>query len=296
MRIFAATLIALTTVAAAPSRAAAAPPSQSASANGNGSGNGAALDGHALLQRGIALHREAAYAASVTALELARSSRSLAAPELVECAFYLGADYVALGSIAAARRELRAVIETDPSYESPPYTSPKVAVVLREVRDELARAPRLKALPPRRPSRNRFVLEFDASRTGGEAFGVARWRWRGEVEWREAPLGHDGDRMVAPLALERNGTVEYWAELRAPGGYAQTGSAERPLELPVSGVDPLLLITPVARPEKKSVLKSWWLWSTVGAVAVTGLGVGLYFALRPNPSPTADAVLDFQVR
>jgi tetratricopeptide (TPR) repeat protein len=252
-------------------------------------------DGHALLQRGIALHREASYAASVAALEQARAARTLQPVELVECAFYLGASYVALGSLPAARRELRAVIETDPAYEAPPYTSPKVAAVLREVRDELQRAPRLKALPARRPSRNEFVLEFDASRTGGDAFGAARWRWRGEEAWREAPLGHDGDRLAAPLKLERNGTVEYWAELRAPGGYAQAGSAERPLELPVAGVDPLLLAVRVERP-RRSVLKSWWLWTTVGAVAAAGLGVGLYFALRPNPSPTADAVLDFQVR
>lgn len=281
MRILAAALTLLFTVAAAP----AAPPASGP------------VDGHALLQRGITLHREAAYAASVTALELARASHALLATELVECAFYLGADYVALGSLGAARRELRAVIETDPNYEPPQYTSPKVAMVLREVHDELERAPRIKALPPRRPSRNALVLEFDASRTGGVAFGVARWRWRGETAWHEAPLAHDGERMTAPLALDRNGTVEYWAELRAPGGYAQTGRAERPLELPVAGVDPLLLLAaPIAKEKKKGPLQSWWLWTSVGAAAAAGLGVGLYFALRPTSQPTADAVLDFQVR
>ncbi|MGZ3439207.1 MAG: hypothetical protein ACXVDD_06815, partial [Polyangia bacterium] len=39
----------------------------------------------------------------------------------------------------------------------------------------------------------------------------------------------------------------------------------------------------------------WWLWTGLGAVGAAGLGVGLYFALRPQPSPTADAVFDFQV-
>src|SRR5438270_69833 len=86
---------------------------------------------------------------------------------------------------------------------------------------------------------------------------------------------------VTALALDRNGTVEYWAELRAPGGYAQTGSAERPLELPIGGV-PFALAAAPAREHKRSVLTSWWLWTAVGAVAATGLGVGLYFALRPN--------------
>jgi hypothetical protein len=31
-------------------------------------------------------------------------------------------------------------------------------------------------------------------------------------------------------------------------------------------------------------------------MAAAGAGVGLYFALRPQPVTTADAVFDFQVR
>src|SRR5690242_8646636 len=96
----------------------------------------ASEDPHLLIQRGIQLYREAAYAASVTALELARQQR-LAPVEEVECGFYLAADYVALSSLPAARRELRAVLEAEPSYELPPYTSPKVASLYRDVKDEL---------------------------------------------------------------------------------------------------------------------------------------------------------------
>ena len=70
----------------------------------------AAEDPHGLLQRGIQLYREASYAASVAALEQARQSPALGANEQTECGFYLGADYVALGSMQAARRELRAVL------------------------------------------------------------------------------------------------------------------------------------------------------------------------------------------
>jgi hypothetical protein len=40
----------------------------------------------------------------------------------------------------------------------------------------------------------------------------------------------------------------------------------------------------------------WWLWTGLGAVGAAGLGVGLYFALRPQPPSTADAVFGFQVR
>jgi len=252
----------------------------------------AELDAHQLLQRGIALHREAAYAASVAALELARSQRVLSPAETVECGFYLGADYVALGSTQAARRELRAVIDSDPAYELPQYTSPKVAALFRDVRDEAERAPRLRALPPKRTAPNRVALAFEPSRTGGAAFGAARWRWRGERDFREAPLAHAGENLVADVTLDRDGMLEYFAEARGPTGPAQAASSTRPLELAIRGVPP-----PPPPPRPTPVWRKWWLWTAVGAVCATGLGVGLYYGLRPAPPPaTGDAVLTFGVR
>src|SRR5262249_32560902 len=85
----------------------------------------------------------------------------------------------------------------------------------------------------------------------------------------------------------------YWAEMRAPGGYAQTGSAEKPLELPVAGADvALLAVAPAPRAHKKSVLKSWWLWATGGAGAATGVGVGGDLGRGPGPTPAARRGLD----
>src|SRR4051812_37965735 len=144
-------------------------------------------DAHALLQRGVSLAREASFAASVAALEQSRARGPLSPAELADCGYWLATDYLALGSTQAARRELRLLIESAPEYELPPYTSPKVAALYREVHDELERAPRLKALPPR-PSARGVVLAFEPSRTGGTAYGAVYWRWQGEREWREAPL------------------------------------------------------------------------------------------------------------
>src|SRR5207253_2506434 len=127
----------------------------------------AADDPHFLLQRGIQLHREASYAASVTALELARQSALMDPMEQVECGFYLAANYVALNSMLAARRELRAVLEAQPAYELPPYTSPKVAALYHDVKEELEKLPRLRALPPRRKTNGLYELWFEPSRTGG---------------------------------------------------------------------------------------------------------------------------------
>src|SRR5258708_4694651 len=103
-----------------------------------------------LLQRGIALSREAAYAASIAALEQARARGDLDSAQSRECSFYLATDYVAIGSTVAARRELRVLAERDREFELPAFTSPKVAALWHDVREEVERAPKLRALPPRR--------------------------------------------------------------------------------------------------------------------------------------------------
>lgn len=255
----------------------------------------AAGDSKPLLRRGIALYRDAAYAESVTVLERARAHGGLELNERVECAFYLGAGYVALGSTTAARRELRAVLQDAPDYEVPQFTSPKVAALFADVRDELERAPRLTPLPPERRG-ERLRLRFEASRTGGRAFGSVQWRWRGEAGWREAPLAHAGGELDAEVTVARGGTLEYWADGRAPNGALQAGSAARPLELPVGEALLPLVAADGAAHDRPRGRRLAWLWASLGAVGAAGLGVGLYFALRPQPTTTTDAVFDFQVR
>ncbi|HEY2745210.1 MAG TPA: hypothetical protein VGL86_11325, partial [Polyangia bacterium] len=231
-------------------------------------------DGRPLLRRGIELYREASYAESVAMLEHARTRGGLEPAERVECSFYLAAGYVALSSTGAARRELRAVLQDEPDYELPQYTSPKVAALFREVKDELENAPRLRALPPERRG-DVLALRFEASRTGGRAFGVVEWRWRGESGWREAPLyhdGRDGELLHADLTLERAGALEYWAEGRAAAGALSAGSAAAPLELPVVSA-PRLALVAAGPPPPSRARRLWWVWTGIGAVGAAGLGV-----------------------
>jgi tetratricopeptide (TPR) repeat protein len=256
------------------------------------------LDGRTLVQRGVLAYREAAYAAAVATLEQARATARLSPEELAECRFYLAASFVALGSTNAARRELRALVEANPGYDLPQYTSPKVVTLFREVREEVENRPRLRALPP--VARGAVLaVRFEAARTGGTAYGSAFWRWRGERAYRELPLRHgDGsarDDLVAELPLREgtlragDPTVELWAEARAPQGLAQLASPERPLEVGVPSA-------PGLRVERRSVARSWWLWTIVGAVAAGGAATGLYFALRPTPPATTDATFSFGFR
>lgn len=267
--------------------------------------NSRAGDGRTFLARGIQLYREASYAESVAALEQARAHGGLEEEQLVECAFYLGAGYVALNSVTAARRELKRVLAAQPGYEPPQYTSPKVAALFHDVREELEKQPRLRPLPPERRARSDgggFVVRFEASRTGGRAFGVVEWRWRGEKKFAEAPLVQTGALLEAQLPVTHEGTLEYFAIGQAPSGPLAAGSAAEPLELPVTRDLAVSLradlLLPRGDDRERSPSKArrlWWVWTGVSALAAAGAGVGLYFALRPAPSGTAEATLSFQV-
>jgi hypothetical protein len=243
-----------------------------------------AADGTSLLARGVQQYREAAYAASAATLEQARAA-TLSRDESAECAFYLAADYVALSSPAAARREIKTLLQAAPGYELPRFTSPKIQALFREVKDELERAPRLKALPPRQ-SPGSLELRFEASRTDGTAYGAAWVRWRGEPDWREVPLAHRGDQLIGALPVVRGGALELWAEAQSPRGAVRAGSPAVPLEVAVTA-------PPVG--QKQPLWRRWWVWTAVaGALVVgAGLGVGLGLGLPPKAPTSTDAVLRF---
>ncbi len=239
-------------------------------------------DPHAMVRRGIALQREASWTASIATLEKARASGVLSSAERVECEFYLAAAFVAIGSDAAARRELASVLQAQPSFEPPPYTSPKVASLLGEVSRERAQTPGLEARPPR-ASDGGLELGFDARRARMPIYGVVRFRMRGEKTFHEAPLAvSDTDKapitVAAQVPTPQAGVLEYYADALSAEGSLHAGSETQPLELPVAAGRKITR----AAPTSNARLKLVWLAIPIGAVvgAGLGLGLGLYYGLR----------------
>ncbi|MEO6954430.1 MAG: hypothetical protein ABI321_21715 [Polyangia bacterium] len=237
-------------------------------------------DAHAQLRRGIELQREASWSASITALERARSTGALSSAERAECGFYLGAAYLAIGSEAAARRELSVVLDLQPGFEPPPYTSPKVASLLGEVARSRATAAQLDPRPPRpSPSSDGLELGFEAHRTKGPVYGVVRFRMRGDALYGSAPLvarspEHDGTQaLVADVKPAHSGVLEYYADALEPAGHLVAGSAERPYALPFT--------EPAAHARKPSRGPSKLVWLAIPAGVIVGaaVGLGLYFGL-----------------
>lgn len=237
------------------------------------------VDAHAQLRRGIGLQREASWSASITMLERARAVGTLSTIERAECAFYLGAAYLAIGSDAAARRELGVVLDLQPGFEPPPYTSPKVASLLGEVARSRATAAQLDPRPPRTSSEG-LELGFEAHRIKGPIYGVVRFRMRGDSDYVAAPLlarspQHDGTQaLAAEVKPGRSGVLEYYADALEPGGRLVAGSADSPYALPFTlrAAD----IPKTSRPPSKLV----WLAIPAGVVVGAAVGLGLYFGLR----------------
>jgi hypothetical protein len=223
-------------------------------------------DGHALLQRGIALQRDASWNASIAALERARAGGLGTAAERAECAFYLAAAYVAINSDGAARRELGIVLDERPGFEPPPYTSPKLASLFGEVTRERGRLPVLEARPPRRlqPDATRgsgLELTFDTKHDLTPVYGVVHFRLHGQTDYTEAPLA-------------QRGPGSFVADALSPLGALRAGTAVSPLELPIGVIDP---------PRGKRVRgpsKLVWLAVPLGIVLGVATGLGLYYGLR----------------
>ena len=237
------------------------------------------VDAHGQLRRGIELQREASWSASITSLERARAVGTLSTVERAECAFYLAAAYLAIGSDAAARRELAVVLDLQPGFEPPPYTSPKVSSLLGEVARSRATAAQLDPRPPH-TSADGLELGFEAHRIKGPIYGVVRFRMRGDEDYGAAPLvaraaQHDGTQaLVADVKPAHSGVLEYYADALEPGGHLVAGSSDRPYALPFT------LRAAERVQTSRAPSKLVWLAIPAGFVVGVATGLGLYFGLR----------------
>jgi hypothetical protein len=238
-------------------------------------------EAHTLLQKGIALQRDASWNASIAALEKARAAGLATAPERAECAFYLAAAYVAINSDGAAKRELGVVLDERPSFEPPPYTSPKLASLFGEVTRERSRRTELEARPPRTLAPDEthgsgLELTFDAQRGLAPIYGVVHFRMRGAPHYEEAPLTrHGAGSLIADVRPAQPGVLEYYADALGPSGPLRAGSMTAPLELPIGTIDPPRRGHRIGRTSKLV-----WLAVPLGVVLGAATGLGLYFGLR----------------
>lgn len=243
-----------------------------------------------LLKRGIELQRQASWSASIAMLEKARAAGVLARAEQIECAFYLAAAYVAVGSDGAARRELTFVLDAQPGFEPPPYTSPKVTSLLGELARTRQQGPSLEARPPRTLSgaaagpggASAIELGFEARRAPTPIYGVVRFRLRGQPAWRDALLqsrGVDGT-LIAEVRPGGSGVLQYYAHAMSAAGALSVGSPAAPLELPYHAPAGASLSEP-APPARPARAPSKWVWAAipVGVVLGVATGLGLYYGL-----------------
>jgi hypothetical protein len=270
-----------------------------------------APDTQAALKHAESLYSDAQYAESIAALDELLAHRELAPGQRLEALLYLGMGHLALGHEEAARARFHELLQEDPAYALPRYTSPKITQLFERVRIEVKDSPHMVALAPEmHPAAagpDHVTLRFRVERRG-DSVALVHWRRRGAATFNEEKLHGEGT-MTADLPLGWSQQVptedfdlEYYGELEAEGKRVTgSGTAEQPLVVRVHvRATAAGQVHPGMVPDEghntssdgsAPIYRRWWFWTVVG-VAVVGGGVAAYAATRPT---TGDLFVHFQV-
>ncbi|HJZ88272.1 MAG TPA: hypothetical protein VKN99_24025 [Polyangia bacterium] len=263
-----------------------------------------ATDPAAALKHAEALYADAQYPEAVAALDELLARRDLAPAARLEATLYLGMGQLALGNEQAARARFQELLEANPAYELPRYTSPKIRALFDQIRAQVQGGPRLEALPPLAeaaasgpgPVRLRFHAERLAG--GGTQRALVYWRRSGQRDWSEIALAGQTELSAEPplAATSEPATdfdLEYYAEIQeGPLVLAHAGTAAQPLVVHVPAPARGLAGSQSAA---APFYKRWWFWSAVGLVAVGG-ATAAYLGTRGGGAEPGALDIRFQVQ
>ncbi len=257
-----------------------------------------------LLRQGLALYEELEYERVVEVLSAALLEPGNDLGELREIYRTLGIVYVLLGRETEARLALTRLVCTDRDFAFDEMTSPRIRSVFDRVRAEWETAGRPCAEPARAPSATPASVEMDhespSSARAGEALELTatiadpelrvhsvllHYRASGEASFDEVPAEMDAPGHFAaaiPSDAVRPPSAEYYLRAVDDAGrtLAASGTSRAPLRVPVSEV------ATTTGGGGSSVLRSWWLWTIVGAVVVgvaVGVPLGVVYGGGPGP-------------
>jgi hypothetical protein len=220
----------------------------------------------------------------------------LPAADRVQALRILAEVALATGRRDVADERLRALLDLKPDFEPRPGAWPPgwVSALDRarlEMPDRLP--PELRVDVPA-PVRARSPMTVEARVSDRSGVGAVTLFVAGNPELRLPMATSDGQAWTATVPGERidepDVAIRVEAFDLAGNGPARWGSPGEPRRVPVS--------PPAAEPETPLV-KQWWLWTVVGAVAI-GTGVGIYYLARMGQGSDAGVPgpgrLDVEVR
>jgi hypothetical protein len=209
--------------------------------------------------------------------------------------FYTALNFLALGNEQRATAAFQELLDLDPEFQLPTFTSPSVRSFYARVKSTYKIIPAITHTPPSTLDASqgaRIQVALKRMRKGYEP--KLFFRAQGTPYFSNVDLVKgSGDTYVAtlPSALllkPESYTLEYFVVVTegTDTPIAQLRNPQSPFSVAVSVPSSL---------ESKPVVKRWWFWTIIGgAVAVAGGTVAAILLTRPQANPYGDANVVFR--
>jgi tetratricopeptide (TPR) repeat protein len=241
------------------------------------------------IEGAMQLYQNAQFAESLAILDkvVRQTTDPLA---LKQAKLYLAMNFLALGNDARAKSAFQELLDLDPDFELPTFSSPSVRQFYARVKADYKIIPVITHTPP---------VDVDAVK--GAAFDITVKRMRpgyeaqlfyhtpGAASFSRVDLSRvQGDAYVArlPTALllhDQGYSLEYYIAVSEGPAHvlAQLRSAASPYVVPVA--------VPVQLRVGPPVYKKWWFWTAVGGAAVVAAAVVTTVVITSQTPPTGEA-------
>ncbi len=247
------------------------------------------------LDGAIQLYQNARFAESISVLDkVFRAATDLGVKK--QAKLYLGMNFLSLGNEPRAQQMFRDLLDLDPDFELPTFSSPSVRQFYQHVKGEYKIIPvPTHTPPPQLDAPKGADLHFDIQRMRPKYQATLYYRAQGASSFSRIDLSHtSGDAYVgrlppALLVKDKGYALEYFVVItEGPVRVlAELRSDSNPFVVPVS--------VPVQMQTGTPVYKKWWLWTIIGGALAIGGGVTTAVVLTSQtpPSGQANVVLKF---
>jgi len=270
-----------------------------------------------LLREGLELYEQLEYERSVETLSAALLEPGNDRSEQIAIFRTLGTLFVLLERSQEAEAALTRLLCVAPHFDFDEFTSPRIRTVFDAVGERFRTSPPDCGNGPGPTGTGpaqRVTLDHDSPSTArpGEALELRvsviegaerveqimlRYRATGELGFNETPASAIAEGIyeaAVPSDVVSEPRIEYFFEAQGSEGHVldTLGTASAPLRVPVEIA---------AGPARRSVWRSWWLWTVIG-VAVAGAAAVTVWAVlanrdtdEPDPNPPEDAILNISI-
>lgn len=247
----------------------------------------------AAFEHAVSRYEEADFAGAV--VELQALDRTMDRDLLSRTKLYVAMCYLGLADKPKAKAAIDALLDLEPDFNLPPFSSPVVRGFFDETKAQHVVVPLLEHAPPLEVESlagMTFVVTAKRMRPGYTM--KLKYRLAANAPFSELDIAERGTpgRFEARLPgafidVETSKVLQYFFVVDAPSGpLAYLRSEKSPFEVPV---------IPPKQVAKEPVHKQWWFWTALigGAAVVAGVATGAAVYVKSRSPSDATATVRF---